>query len=76
MAKTHPSRTHEVADLEHAPAAAPATARIVPDAPHTGENDEPENPPPPDRPEIEPSPMPETDPDLQPIIPPVETPTI
>ena len=69
------SRKQVVADLEQAPATAPATAKIVPDAPRAGEDDHPENPPPPDRPEIAPEPAPETDPDLQPIIPPVENPT-
>ena len=70
------SRQQQADDLAHAPAAAPATARIVPDTPAAGKADEPENPPPPDRPEIEPGQPPETNPDLQPVIPPVETPSI
>ncbi len=70
------SQTQQVADLERAPAAVPATATIVPDAPRAGQDDQPESPPPPDRPEIAPSPAPETDPALQPDIPPVENPSI
>ena len=62
-------------DLARAPAAAPATAKIIPDT-RAGGEDQPESPPPPDRPEIDPGPPPETNPDLQPEIPPVETPTI
>lgn len=79
MADPTPSRKQEAADLARAPAAAPATATIVPDAPQigasrsAGEDDEPDLP---ERPEIEPGQAPETNPDLQPIIPPVETPTI
>ena len=75
------SRDQQAADLTHAPAAAPATATIVPDAPHktaarviAGENDQPETLP--GRPEVNPPPAPETNPDLQPEIPPVETPSI
>jgi len=76
MADSPLNRAQESADLEQAPAAAPATAKIVPDAPVAGTGDAPENPPPPDRPEIEPGSVPETDPDLQPVIPPLENPTI
>ena len=70
------SQDQQNADLKRAPAGAPATATIVPDAPRAGQDDQPESPPPPDRPEIEPSPAPETNPDLQPEIPPVDTPSI
>jgi len=76
MADTTLSQKQEAADLERAPAGAPATAKIIPDAPRAGEGDLPENPPRPDRPEIEPGTAPETNPDLQPVIPPVENPTI
>ncbi len=66
----------QAADLARAPAAAPATATIVPDRRVVaGQDDQPEAPPP-ARPEIEPDPAPETNPDLQPDIPPVETPSI
>ncbi len=79
----HPTRRdQQAADLARAPAAAPATATIVPDAPHktavrvvAGEDDQPETLPP-GRPEVNPTPAPETNPDLQPEIPPVETPSI
>jgi hypothetical protein len=74
-------------DLARAPAAAPATAAIIPDAPAeriepvsgdpvSGNENQPENPPPPDQPEINPGQPPEIDPDLQPEIPPVENPSI
>ena len=80
----HPlSQKQQADDLARAPAAAPATAAIIPDAPAKtprfaagGGEDQPENPPPPDQPEINPGPPPETNPDLQPEIPPVETPSI
>jgi hypothetical protein len=68
------SHSREAADLARAPAGAPATATIVPDRLQDGDGTE--SPPPPDRPEIEPEPVPENDPDLQPIIPPIDTPTI
>jgi len=61
------SQKQQADDLAHAPAAAPATAAIVPDQPES---------PPPDQPEINPGPPPETNPDLQPEIPPVENPSI
>jgi len=75
------SRDQQQADLERAPAAAPATAKIVTDSPRAGaksdgQGDQPESPPPPDAPEINPDPLPETNPDLQPDIPPVENPSI
>jgi len=70
------SRDQQKADLDRAPAAAPATATIIPDAPRAGDEDRPESPPPPDAPEINPDPLPETNPDLQPVIPPVENPSI
>ena len=77
MADNIQSQSQEAADLARAPAGAPATATIVPDAPRlAGEDDQPDLPPPPDGPEIEPGDLPENDPDLQPIIPPVENPTI
>ncbi len=83
----HPlNREQQVADLSHAPAAAPASASIVPDRPLKAAetkvgrvlagNDTPESPPPSERPEIAPDPAPETDPALQPEIPPVENPSI
>ncbi len=75
MADQPLSHSQEAADLARAPAGAPATATIVPDTRLAGEDGEPESPPPPDRPEIEPGQAPENDPDLQPIIPPVENPT-
>lgn len=62
------SQKQQVDDLTHAPAAAPATAAIVPDTPEPA--------PSPDQPEINPGPPPETNPDLQPEIPPVENPSI
>ncbi len=78
----HPlSRDQQAADLARAPAAAPATATIVADAPQktqrtiAGEDDQPETQPP-GRPEINPEPAPESNPDLQPEIPPVENPSI
>jgi len=76
------NREQQAADLAHAPAAAPATATIVADAPLkkpervvAGEDDQPETLPP-GQPEINPEPAPETNPDLQPEIPPVENPSI
>jgi len=69
------SRKEQADDVARAPAAAPATATIIPDA-RAGGEDRPESPPPPDRPEVNPGPPPETNPDLQPEIPPVETPSI
>ena len=76
------SQDQQAADLARAPAGAPATATIVPDAPRktpqpvtAGEDDQPD-PTPGGRPEVNPDPAPETNPDLQPEIPPVENPSI
>ena len=76
------NREQQAADLARAPAAAPATATIVADAPLketeravAGQDDQPETVPP-GRPEVNPDPAPETNPDLQPEIPPVENPSI